>query len=218
MKPARIAFVAAVVLALSISVGPGTVRGHADAIPFRGCAPGDIVHVLTAPDTATISATSTISPTFYSIEPRPGFDPTTASDAELTCYGFPTRPSLPTVGAVRQTASDVAARLTRWTTEMKNFHYVVPVISHPETNIRGFDARSGGSGGLAALLPARRRRANRARPRALVHNPEGFFNWTGYVALSGDNNNFYYTYVDGEWTVPSASFGPNGTDQGIVTP
>jgi hypothetical protein len=78
-----------------------TPRGPTPPAP---CAAGDKVH--------------TIGPGLYSIEPHPGFNPLTAPDSMLACYGYPPRPP----------AAQAAAR-SAWTNRMQRSHYVVPVVA-----------------------------------------------------------------------------------------
>ncbi len=216
---AKFAPLALAVALTAILVAPIAAHEHAEDVPPRGCAPGDIVHWLTPPASAssTISPTTPLAPAFYSIEPRPGFDPTTASDADLSCYGMPPRPSATTARGLAVAADVLTSERARWNTEMTQAHYVVPVLGQTPPTMRGFNPAAGAGPShplpTAARVPHLPRRTSRNFTRIV----ESDTLWTGYVIESKDNNNNYYTLVEADFTVPTATFGPNGTDNGAVT-
>lgn len=89
----------------SASSGTGT---SLSSVPSCGGVTAGTVHPV------TIGAT-----TVTSVEPPAGFDPLTASPAQLACYGYPTRP-----------AGGLA--LSAWTNAMQRArHYVVPAFGPP---------------------------------------------------------------------------------------
>jgi len=57
----------------------------------------------------------TVGPDVYSVEPHPGFDPLTASDTDLACYGYELRPS-------------DASALASWQARVGHLRYVVPTL------------------------------------------------------------------------------------------
>ena len=163
---------------------------------FRGCAPGDVVHRLT--------------PTSVSIEPHRGFDPGTASDALLRCYGYPLPPR------------DAAGR-ARWVAEMRPLRYAVPVVtgvlppdaghagpalsglshtgSAPSHQVAATNVREGARSAL------RNAGAPRSGPRALIET-RGDSIWAGPIVVSGDNGGMRFAQADGDWTVPIVSYTP----------
>jgi len=155
------------------------------ASPFGGCAPGDVVHRLT--------------PTSVSIEPHRGFDPGTASDALLRCYGYPLPPR------------DAAGR-AHWVAEMRPLRYAVPVLGKP---FRNPDALASPPSDRTAHLLAPALMPASARERGRVHQmargPLGTQSnalWVGPVATSNSNGGMLFTRADGQWTVPTMSYPP----------
>jgi len=157
------------------------------ASPVRGCAPGDVVHRLT--------------PTSVSIEPHHGFDPGTASDALLRCYGYPLPPR------------DAAGR-AHWVAEMRPLRYAVPVVvgmlppgaeQHAGPALsRQVSATGAGEGTPSASRSAG---APHSGPRALLQT-HGNAVWAGPVIASGDNGGKRFAQADGEWYVPIISYTP----------
>jgi len=200
MKVPRI--VLALTIALSAIVVSGAAQSHADMLSISGCQPGDVVHRLT--------------PTLYSIEPRPGFDPGTASDVDLACYGFPPRPPK-AMGGTGVMRDAVAASAASWTTEIHAAHYVVPVLGKPQASVDGFDVNRGGATKAAGPIRRAIHRRTRSLPRGLIQADLPNAIWAGYDMYNSDNGYKQFVTADAQWTVPYASFGPGGTGQGVVS-
>jgi len=110
----------------------------------------------------------------FSVEPPAGFDPITASDAALACYGFPSRP-------------DSGPALAHWQGIVRHAeHYVVPVL--------------GGEG--TAQPPQTGTVCNGCSYSTWEGG--GNYPWSGYSIPASKNgwNYLQWTEVNGEWSVP----------------
>lgn len=135
-----------------------------------------------------------MGPGKYVEAPR-NFDPVTASDAELACYGFPPRPT-------------DAENLHRWTVGMNLHHPVewvhaaaiqgaimVGTLAHPASTLnQRAPSTQGAAGGVS--------------PDWLGGSGTTLWdNWGGWVDHPGAVNNYYPFYlIQGQWVQPSSVF------------
>jgi len=149
------------------------VQGQVPA-PAR-CSPGDIVH--------------TIGPNMYSIEPYPGFDPTTTSDDQLVCYGIASRPD----STAFRTQADYQTVMDNWTASVQGLTYAVPVVT------------SSNSSSFGPLAPD----ANQPAPGPTPVNSNSkvvirtFNYWAGY-AKTQKLTGYSYSRAESTWTITSA--------------
>jgi len=216
-RAAPLVLAALLALAATLLV-PATGRAR-DAAPAVGeagtlpapCAPG--AHV------------RWVAPGLATIVPPPGFDPATASDTALACYGVPPRPR------------DAAGR-AHWAADTRRWRYIFPVLGQPRLRrptptlspamrtVRGIAPRVGPHGPRDGRGARRRPRGSTDTSQCGTGNAIAYVfspNWAGYVllntdnnALSRDSNGAYFTRVEADFTVPVASFPPGTSSPGVV--
>jgi len=216
-RAAPLALAALLALAATLLV-PATGRARDAALARDGagslpapCAPGARVRWV-APGLATIV-------------PPPGFEPATASDAALACYGVPPRPR------------DAAGR-ARWATDTRRWRYIFPVLGQPRLRrptptlspatrtVRGMASRVDPQGTRDGRGARRRPHSSTNASQCGTGNAIAYVfspNWAGYVllntdnnALSRDSNGAYFTKVEADFTVPVASFPPGTSSPGVI--
>lgn len=115
------------------------------------------------------------TPLLRTYPPQKGFDPLTATDAQLLKHGFPRRPTSPLA-------------LKAWKNAMAHAtHYVAPDPCY--SSVRHGPPPS----------------ASRVQATSASHTVEYSDNWAGHIVPQSVHGNVSFTYSQGEWTQPSVA-------------
>jgi hypothetical protein len=179
--------------------GLGTISSRSGALATQAAGPPSLAELSQCAGITEGTVHAVIGvPAAFSVQPPAKFDPLTATDAELACYGFPKRPSSVTA-------------LAHWQDVMAHAQtYVVPASSLTGTP-KPVTAGTVCSG-------------TACHHSTWYQNPTNF-NWNGYSIAASHNGwtGLKWNEVNGEWSTPYGN--PNkgchnstNTDAAIVSP